>query len=240
MSSRSSVSPMEPKPELLDQLRRLRDGKRKLIAVAGPPASGKSTLAKALRDSLRQKGVQAETVPMDGFHLDNRLLDARGLRARKGAPETFDVRGFVTLIERLRREDEVIYPIFDRERDLAIAGAGLVTQSCEFAIVEGNYLLFDEPVWSGLAALWDFSIWVETPLNVVRDRCIARWRAHGHSPADARTRAETNDLANARRIVEATLRADMTVADHKDLPVTHEKRSETSFDGQQPGTAPQV
>jgi pantothenate kinase len=217
MSSRSSASLLAPTPELLDQLRRLKDGKRKLIAVAGPPASGKSTLAETLCNSLNQEGVHAETVPMDGYHLDNRLLDARGLRARKGAPETFDVRGFVTLIERLKREDEVIYPVFDRERDLAIAGAGEVTRSCEFVIVEGNYLLFDEPVWSSLARLWDFSVWVETPLQVVLDRCIARWRAHGHSPEDAQLRSETNDLVNARRIMETRLRADMIIADHENL-----------------------
>lgn len=201
--------------EILEQMHRLRDGSRKLIALAGPPASGKSTLAKAVYKALTQAGVQAETVPMDGFHLDNRLLDARGLRARKGAPETFDMHGFLTLIERLKQHDEVVYPVFDRERDLAIAGAGMVTRSCELAIVEGNYLLFDEPGWSSLAQLWDFSVWVDTPLQTVRDRCIARWLAHGHTPEEACARAEMNDLVNARRIMEAPLHADMTIADHE-------------------------
>ncbi len=211
MSSGSSASPLSPEAEILRQLHRLRDGKRKLIALAGPPASGKSTLADALSSSLRQAGIHAETVPMDGFHLDNTLLDARGLRARKGAPETFDVHGFVKLVERLKEEEEVIYPTFDRKRDLSIAGSGMVTRSCEFAIFEGNYLLFNEPVWSSIAPLWDFSIWIETPEQIVLDRCIERWLAHGHTPEDARVRAEGNDLANARRIAMSRLRPDMIV-----------------------------
>ncbi len=68
--------------------------KRRLIALAGAPASGKSTLAHALCALVPGACV----VPMDGFHLDNALLEARGLLARKGAPETFDARGFLHLM----------------------------------------------------------------------------------------------------------------------------------------------
>ena len=52
---------------------------RRLIALA-PPASGKSTLAAELVVAL---GSTSKLVPVDGFHLDNRLLEARGLRYRK-------------------------------------------------------------------------------------------------------------------------------------------------------------
>ncbi|MCC5983483.1 MAG: nucleoside/nucleotide kinase family protein [Rhodobacteraceae bacterium] len=198
---------------LLARLRALPGGRRRLVAVAGAPASGKSLLSAALRDTLQQAGHRAEVVPMDGFHLDNTLLDARGLRARKGAPETFDAEGFIALIARLRSGAEVVYPVFDRARDLSIAGAGVVPTDCEFAIVEGNYLLFDESPWSALAAMWDFSLRLDTPEETLRARCIARWLAHGHTPAQARARAESNDLANARRIIAAALPADMTLAD---------------------------
>ncbi|WP_071470063.1 hypothetical protein [Roseinatronobacter thiooxidans] len=212
MSIRHSASPSDPEAQLLDHLRRLQGGGRKLVAVAGPPASGKSTFAALLCDTLTREGMQAQTVPMDGFHLDNRLLDARGLRARKGAPETFDMQGFVALVQRLKQGGDVVYPVFDRKGDLAVAGAGIVTSGCEFAIVEGNYLLFDEPHWAALAPLWDFSIWIETPLPVIQERCIARWRKYGYTPETARSRAEGNDLVNARRIIGAQLRADMTLA----------------------------
>ncbi len=85
----------------LDAALALPDGRRHLVAVAGAPASGKSTLAATMADDLTRKGRAACVLPMDGFHLDNRILDARGLRQRKGAPETFDLRGFAALLRDL-------------------------------------------------------------------------------------------------------------------------------------------
>lgn len=109
--------------EILDQVARLGAGRR-LVAIVGAPGSGKSTLAEGLVAAV----PGAVLVPMDGFHLDNRLLDQDGLRARKGAPETFDAEGFVALIRRLKQGGAVVYPVFDRDRDLAVAGAGRVEE----------------------------------------------------------------------------------------------------------------
>ena len=74
-------------------------GARKLIAIAGPPGSGKSTVSAALFTALEAKGRAAAVVPMDGYHLDNTLLVQRGLLDRKGAPASFDAAGFVHLVE---------------------------------------------------------------------------------------------------------------------------------------------
>ena len=71
--------------------------RRKLIAIAGPPASGKSTLAKTLSERLG-----ACVVPMDGSHLDNSRLRALGLLEAKGAPNTFDHHGFTKTIDGLK------------------------------------------------------------------------------------------------------------------------------------------
>lgn len=182
--------------------------RRRLVAVAGPPASGKSTLAEAV---VARLGPEAILVPMDGFHLDNRLLDARGLRPRKGAPETFDAEGFVHAIQRLRASPEVVLPVFDRSRDLSVAGAIAVAKRHRIAVVEGNYLLFDEDPWRELAGLWDLSVWTAPPEVVLRDRLIARWQDHGLDPTAAEARAESNDLPNARRILAAALTADLTL-----------------------------
>ncbi|TVQ58776.1 MAG: hypothetical protein EA355_01005 [Rhodobacteraceae bacterium] len=200
-------------PALMARLQDLPAKGRKLVAIAGAPASGKSVLAAALREALRREGRAVEVAPMDGFHLDNALLDQRGLRARKGAPETFDAQGFVALVRRLAAGGEVVFPVFDRARDLSVAGAGVVTTACDMVILEGNYLLFDEDPWADLASLWDFSVWLDTPEALTLDRCIRRWLAHDHTPEQARARAEANDLVNARRILGARLPADMTISD---------------------------
>ena len=188
----------------------LSGGGRRLVALSGAPGSGKSTLSEPLAAMLTERGVRSEVVPMDGFHLDNRLLEASGLMPRKGAPETFDLGGFKRLCHALRADDDVIYPLFDRSRDLAIAGAAHVGQDCSVAVIEGNYLLFDEPGWRDLADLWDVSIRLDVPLAELEARLVQRWLTHGLDQAAAEARARGNDLANAQRIASARLPADLT------------------------------
>ncbi len=182
--------------------------RRRLIAIAGAPASGKTTLAAELAEAL---GARAILVPMDGFHLDNRILDARGLRPRKGAPQTFDGAGFVHMIRRLASEDEVVIPVFDRARDIAIAGASVVGPETEIAVVEGNYLLLDEEPWRALRPLWDLSVYLKVPEDTLRARLIQRWLDHGLNPQAAEARATSNDLPNALHIARHSSEADIVL-----------------------------
>ncbi|ABF63104.1 fructokinase [Ruegeria sp. TM1040] len=183
---------------------------RQLVALSGAPGSGKSTLSNPLAAALSAQGLPAEVVPMDGFHLDNRLLEPRGLLPRKGAPETFDFEGFQRLCHALKHQERVIYPLFDRARDIAIAGAAEVGPECRVAIIEGNYLLFDAPGWRDLTAIWDVSIRLEVPMADLEARLVQRWLDHGLNHDAAVARAQGNDLANARAIEAARLPADLT------------------------------
>ena len=191
------------------ELRATRD--RILLAIAGAPGSGKSTLAEEVAKRLRQQRCHAQVVPMDGFHLDNSILDRRGLRSRKGAPETFDAAGFVHAVHRLKMGGEVILPTFDRQRDISIAGAVEVPADCQVVVVEGNYLLFDEAPWKDLAAMWDISVAIEVPMPEIRGRLIQRWLNHGLSRAAATHRAESNDIPNAQRVVARALPAQIAL-----------------------------
>lgn len=182
---------------------------RVLIALAGAPASGKSTLAAELCRRLRDQRVPTEVVPMDGFHLDNSVLDARGQQSRKGAPETFDAQGFLYAISRLRAGEEVATPVFDRARDLSIAGAQVVPLNCRAVICEGNYLLFDEAPWRELNVLWDIRAQLEVPMPELRGRLIQRWLSQGLSRAAATRRAEMNDIPNAQRVIDHSLPPDL-------------------------------
>ena len=195
--------------DLVRAIRALPAGPRQLVALAGPPGSGKSVLATRLAAALGARGRSVRVVPMDGFHLDNAQLRDRDLMSRKGAPESFDLGGLRRLLRALHSEDEVVFPVFDRTRDIAIAGAGLVPAGCDLVIVEGNYLLLDEPGWRDLAPLWNMAIRLTVPRDVLRQRLIARWLDHGLPPDTATRRAEGNDLANADRIARHALPADL-------------------------------
>lgn len=171
---------------------------RFLVALAGPPASGKSTLAERL---ARDLSPGARVVPMDGFHYDDRVLEARGLRARKGAPETFDAAGFVHLVRRLRQEDEVAIPIFDRSMELARASADVVGPDDRILIVEGNYLLLEADPWRALAPLFDLTVFLDVPEAELVRRLSDRWRHFGKTDAAARDWIASNDLPNALTVI---------------------------------------
>ena len=108
-------------------------------------------------------GQGAKAVPMDGFHYDDAVLIARGARDRKGAPDTFDVHGFLHLLRRLRVEDEVAIPLFDRDLEISRAGADIVTVADRLLVVEGNYLLLNEAPWPEAAPLFDLTVWIDVP-----------------------------------------------------------------------------
>lgn len=181
---------------------------RFLVALAGPPASGKSTLAATLADALCPG---ARVVPMDGFHYDDAVLDARGLRARKGSPPTFDAMGFLHLIRRLREEDEVAIPIFDRSMELSRAGADIVGADDRILIVEGNYLLLDEDPWRRLAPMFDLTVFLDVTEDELIRRLTARWKAHGREDQAARDWIASNDLPNALTVITRSLPAEITL-----------------------------
>ncbi|MEP5731391.1 MAG: hypothetical protein ABJL67_18700 [Sulfitobacter sp.] len=187
----------------------LKTGQRKLVALVGPPASGKSTLAQALADL----DPKAAVVPMDGFHLDNALIEPRGLLARKGSPDTFDAAGFLHLVRRLGTEADVTFPLFDRGLDKSINAAGHLGPETETVIVEGNYLLLDRPIWDQLPLLWDYSIRLDVAKDQLENRLIQRWRDYGLSEQAAQERAQSNDLINARSVQDNSLPADLVLSE---------------------------
>jgi pantothenate kinase len=151
---------------------------------------------------------------MDGFHYDNLILDARGLRARKGAPETFDASGFHALLHRLRiATDDVAIPVFDRASDLSRASARMIEPRHRLLVVEGNYLLLDRPIWRDLRPLCDFTIMLRPSLEVIEERLVQRWLDHGYPREEAIAKARGNDLANAEVILAESGPADLTLQD---------------------------
>ena len=150
---------------------------------------------------------------MDGFHYDNAVLNELGLRARKGAPETFDYQGFLTTLQRIRsREFEVAIPVFDRRADLARAGASIIHVAVKYVVVEGNYLLLDEPPWTGLAPCFDLTIFLDVPREELERRLLQRWLELGDSEEKARRWVAGNDMPNVDRVLSRRRRPGLALA----------------------------
>lgn len=182
---------------------------RIVIAVAGPPAAGKSTVAEGVQQRLEKAGIPCALVPMDGFHLDNSELEGLGLLSRKGSAQTFDLAGFTALLESLTTEDEVSVPLFDRAKDKVLPAARMINARHRHVVVEGNYLFLDEPGWRDLARFWTLSVFIAPSLEVLRARLLQRWLDHGLSAETAEERAEGNDLPNARHVLENSNRTNI-------------------------------
>jgi pantothenate kinase len=191
------------------------DGRRRsVVAIAGAPGSGKSTLAERLVSRLNEEeDGSAALLPMDGYHYDDRVLIDRGLSARKGAPETFDGLGLFHMLDRLKRneEDEVAVPVFDRDLEIARAGARIIPRGVRWLIVEGNYLLLDDTPWSRLRPMFDVTVAVEASEDTLRRRLVGRWRGYGLSPSEIEAKVEGNDLPNARAVVSRSGPADFVL-----------------------------
>ncbi|WP_174823637.1 hypothetical protein [Ruegeria arenilitoris] len=193
---------------------KLRTGTRTVVAIAGPPASGKSTLAQAVVRALNcernESAPFAALLEMDGYHLDNRLLESRGLLARKGSPETFDAAGFAETVRRLEAADrETFHPKFDRQMDLSIANAVAISPDTPIVVVEGNYLLLKAEPWRFMKDRFSASVFVGPTMEVLQERLVQRWINHGLDAETALKKTLKNDLPNAELVLSASEEADI-------------------------------
>jgi pantothenate kinase len=188
---------------------------RFLLGITGPPAAGKSTLAEALAAAVdAQHGAGfAVVAPLDGFHLSNQTLDRLGLRAVKGAPQTFDAAAFVGLLQRLREEpaSTVLWPDFDRVAEATVPEAIPIDPEARLVITEGNYLLLDQPWWREVRQLLDEVWYVDAPRDVLRHRLIERQIAGGRPEAEAVLHADESDLPNAELVARTEHLADKVI-----------------------------
>jgi pantothenate kinase len=184
---------------------------RTIIGIVGKPGGGKSTLSKYLLKGMDPTLVSV--VPMDGFHLSNKVLKELGRSDRRGAHDTFDVKGFTTLIQRIKLDsaDAIYYPVFDRSIEESIAAQGVVYPSTRVVIVEGNYLMHDKDGWQEISPLLDQSWYAFLDEDIRISRLISRHIAFGKDPESAKAWAKGSDQVNAELIETGVGRCDFLI-----------------------------
>jgi pantothenate kinase len=186
-------------PEFFTEIEQILESgqKRTIIGIVGKPGAGKSTVGEEI--SKRFSYPEVSTLSMDGYHLSNEELAALGRLDRKGAPDTFNSKGFTELIRSLRDQgqQQIRFPIFHREIEASIPNEGIIEPTAKVVIVEGNYLLASDHGWGEVRKLLDKTFFINIDDNLRLQRLIARHIRYGKSPEDAKAWSLGSDEANA-------------------------------------------
>lgn len=205
---------------------------RLMVAVVGPPGSGKSFFAAQIAWMASKgfiPGSEAIALPMDGFHFPGHILNQKTLLMRngdripmidcKGAPETIDVESLRGLLGHIRRCDEKLtWPDYDRKLHDIVPHALRISASHNLILVEGNYLLVKVPPYRGIADMFDLRVYVEAPGPTIVTNLMNRHMAGGKTVEQAKDWVRRIDLPNARLVESTRPLADVVIQrDRTDL-----------------------
>jgi pantothenate kinase len=201
---------------------KLSPARRLLVAIAGPPGSGKSAFATTLNAVIdaQADASLAICLGLDGWHYPNDYLDTHSLeisgeqlplRRLKGAPETFDARAAFACLSRIRRGEMVRFPVYSRQRHDPLSDAGVVLPKHRLVLAEGNYWLLDEPPWMDFRPLFDVTIFLVAGLQQLEESLRRRHLRGGKTPAEVERHLQNVDLPNVRRVLDRSAPADILI-----------------------------
>ena len=203
----------------LTKMRREKNG-RVLALFAAPPGAGKSTLLSFLA-KLAEEDEQSDEVQvlgMDGFHRRQAYLVSRTvvrdgaeipMASIKGAPQTFDLEKLTERVQNIAAGRTCGWPVYDRRLHDPVDDA--MTVDGEIVLIEGNYLLLDEPGWRDLRNYADYTVLIRADAELLRKRLVDRKAMGMTSREEAEKFVEFSDMRNVRTCLERSGGADLVL-----------------------------
>jgi pantothenate kinase len=209
-------------PLATDLLAQAMSGERMMVAVAGPPGSGKTAFATILVAVINAEagGDVAALVGLDGWHYPNdylatHTLERDGERAAlfsvKGSPETFNALAAYDCLAEIRRGGVVSFPVYSRKLHDPVPGGGRVEASHRVVVVEGNFLLLDEAPWRRFRRLFDVCLFISASPEVMIEGLRERHLRGGKTAAAVERQLREVDLPNSRRVASGAAHAHVLV-----------------------------
>lgn len=184
--------------------------RRLVVFLAAPPGTGKSTLVAFWEHLCQQDSTlpAIQALPMDGFHHYNEYLLANNLKQHKGAPQTFNVKKLAVALQDLHKL-ESHWPQYCRNLHDPVENA--IAVQAPVVVVEGNWLLLNQPEWQALRELCDYSVFISAAPEMLSERLISRKMRGGLCRQQAEAFFEATDGPNVRRVLENSQPADMSL-----------------------------
>ena len=203
-----------------------------VIAVGGSVAVGKSTFARVLRELMARwpDHPSVELVTTDGFLHPNRVLEGRGLMARKGFPESYDQRRmlrFLADVKAGRRKVEA--PVYSHLTYDIVPDARQQVARPDVLIFEGlNVLQFvTAPVIA--SDFFDFSVYIDADEEDIEawyiDRFLVLQRTAFQQPESYFRRYGDLSEAEAKRTAREIWRKINLVNLHENIMSTRQRAS---------------
>ena len=159
-----------------------------VIGIAGSVAVGKSTTARVLAELLGRwrdddgRSPKVQLVTTDGFLMPNARLRELGLMDRKGFPESFDRKGLLSFLSRIKAgEPRVEAPVYDHLVYDLVPGRTVTVDRPDILVFEGiNVLQTGDMPANGrtvpfVSDFFDFSIYIDADEEMVRRWYVARF-----------------------------------------------------------------
>ncbi len=208
---------------LLDVKRQQKN--RYIIALAGPPGSGKSSISALLKKlSIEYYGVKIITLPMDGFHHTNEYLKSHYINYKgkkislyelKGAPESYNIEKYTHFIKRLTLADDNFYwPVYSRIKHEPVEKGILIKPEDKIFIIEGNYLLIGNKKWNNVENLYNKKLFLRPSIILkfkLKKRIIDRKIRGGYSKKEAKKHFRLTDRKNIKIVLKESKNYDILI-----------------------------
>jgi pantothenate kinase-related protein Tda10 len=144
-----------------------------VVGIAGPPGSGKTTLARALATTLGPRTLQ---LSMDDFYLSRAEREANGLRFRGGVG-SHDLDALIGVLDRVRgKERSITIPRYDTHADDR-ATPETIEHAPRPLILDGYFLGYDRDGYDAVRDRIDVLAFLDVDIDTARSRRFGREQA---------------------------------------------------------------
>lgn len=191
---------------------------RQVVCLSGPPGAGKSVITAILEHVYtNETEFIFKNVGLDAFHFPNAVLEERRLREVKGRYDTYNIEQLQAKLEAFTAGAAVSFPTYSRQLHEPVPDSIEVTGENVLLLLEGQWLLRNEPAWANLRTLCDYQLFVAGPIETMRENVIKRHIRGGRTEKDAARFYEESDRKNTLAVLHESVKPDEQLVFYKEI-----------------------